>query len=196
MLHKNPNWKPTKKGETWQGYIRLFGKHDCPYSDKRGRVFKHRYIWWKEYGDSNLIMDKEVLHHKNRDKVDNRIENLEKMNVAKHNKIHFKKRTPEEIKRYRREWAIKNKNKLNKRKREKRQENLFEIRKKEAKYRECRREQENINQKRYRDKNKEIINLRKNIAYHTGIYPISKDLEELKKIKKQIAIRKAKKKKF
>ena len=57
--------------KTNKGYIRLSGKIECPYSDKRGRVFEHRYIWWKEYGEKNFIEKDEVIHHKNKEKGDN-----------------------------------------------------------------------------------------------------------------------------
>lgn len=113
MLNKIPNWKPTKKGETWQGYIKLFGKYDCPYSDKRGRVFEHRYVWWKHYGNSNVISKDELIHHINGIKSDNRIENLQKIISDTHNKIHSKHRTPEYKRDYKKRWAIKNRDKLN-----------------------------------------------------------------------------------
>jgi len=190
MLHKNQNWKQTKKYETWQGYIRLCNKYDCPYSDKRGRVFEHRHVWWKNYGNKDFIGKDETLHHKNGIKTDNRIENLQKVKRKEHPKLYVKL-SKEDIKEYRRNWARKNKDKLNERRRKRRRENLSETRKKESIYREKTRERQGINQNKYRREHRKLINLKNNIAYYTGVYPIGKNMEELEKIKE--AMRKSKK---
>lgn len=55
----------------------------------RGRYcYEHHFIYWKNTG--NLIGADEIIHHTNGDRRDNRIENLELMNVKKHNKLHSK----------------------------------------------------------------------------------------------------------
>jgi len=56
----------------------------------RGRyASEHTVVWWQNTG---YIIDtsKEMIHHKNRDKRDNRFENLEIMSRKKHNQLHFK----------------------------------------------------------------------------------------------------------
>ena len=115
MLHRPKNWKPSQRGETWQGYIRLTGKYDCPYSKSNGRVFEHVYVWWKNNKDP--IKLGECLHHINGNKKDNRIENLEKVTIDKHNKIHHKRRTVEEIKAYRKQWIVQHRDIINARRR-------------------------------------------------------------------------------
>jgi len=53
-----------------RGYVRLFGKVYHP----RGWMFEHRYVM--EQHLKRRLSPKEVVHHINRDKTDNRIENL------------------------------------------------------------------------------------------------------------------------
>ena len=60
---------------------------ECPYTFSNGRVHEHVYVWWKHNKDSP-ILENEVIHHKNGNILDNRIENLEKITRSKHSKIH------------------------------------------------------------------------------------------------------------
>jgi len=145
-----------------RGYIRLSGKYNCPYADKTGKVFEHRYIWWIKYGNENIITKADVIHHINGIKNDNRIENLQKVKLTEHAKLH-RKLTEEDKKRYKKDWGIKNKDKINERKRTRRKNNLKEIRSKESSYRKKNRHHMSLIQKRYRDKNKEKINLKKRL---------------------------------
>lgn len=48
--------------------------------------YKHRLKWWEEKG--KLPSEDEVVHHKNGDKTDNRIENLEIMKNSEHTVHH------------------------------------------------------------------------------------------------------------
>lgn len=169
MLHKDVNFKQSQKGETWQGYIRLFGKCDCPYAKTRGRVFEHVYVWWKNYGDSKPILKGELIHHINGNKKDNRIENLDKMTLAEHNKLHFCKRTPQYIKDYRKEWNRQNKLKNGKAIAEKRRL-LWKINHNNIKNKQHNYAKKNPNKirlwsKNYREKNREKINKRKKEDY-------------------------------
>jgi hypothetical protein len=51
--------------------------------------YEHHLVWWRSTGE--LIGDDEILHHKNGNKRDNRLENLKKVlraaHTAKHNRI-------------------------------------------------------------------------------------------------------------
>ena len=82
----NRNWKGGRIRSG--GYIRLSGKFDCPYLRKGDTVLEQYYVWWKHYGIQNPILRGELLHHKNENKTDNRIENLEKMEWNNHAKFH------------------------------------------------------------------------------------------------------------
>lgn len=59
---------------------------DHPMADKRGRVLEHRYKMAMFIGRSLTV--KEVVHHKNGDTKDNRIENLELMARGAHTEKH------------------------------------------------------------------------------------------------------------
>jgi hypothetical protein len=68
----SPAWKG---GRTKQhGYILLI-KYDHPNSDKRGRIFEHKYVMSEHLG--RPLLPEETVHHKNGLRDDNRIENLE-----------------------------------------------------------------------------------------------------------------------
>lgn len=52
----------------------------------------HRYLMEQQIG--RALTRNEVVHHKNGDKQDNRIENLEVMTLAEHTRLHAKGRKP------------------------------------------------------------------------------------------------------
>jgi len=72
MGHGNPFWKGGRFSDK-DGYVRVLA-HEHPNSDKNGRVFEHRLIMEKELG--RLLTSREVVHHLNGIKDDNRPENL------------------------------------------------------------------------------------------------------------------------
>ncbi len=77
-----------KKGfyKNADGYVILNGKYECPYSKKKGRVFEHIYIWWKN-NPNNPILLNECIHHINFKRDDNRIKNLKKMTINEHSSL-------------------------------------------------------------------------------------------------------------
>lgn len=56
-----------------------------------GQEFLHRQVWKDNFG---IIPQGFYVHHKNGNKVDNRISNLELMDKVKHGQMHFTNRIP------------------------------------------------------------------------------------------------------
>ena len=68
----NPAWKGGRKKDM-RGYI-LILKHSHPFADKKGYILEHRFIVEKMLG--HYLKQKEIVHHINKVKGDNRPENL------------------------------------------------------------------------------------------------------------------------
>ena len=77
---KGASWKGGRK-KTKKGYVMLL-KKGHPMADVSGYVMEHRYIMSEHLG--RLLLDDEVVHHKNGIKDDNRLENLELMTHREH----------------------------------------------------------------------------------------------------------------
>jgi len=57
---------------------------------------EHCYCWNMHHPDNKVTPKKtNLIHHKNENKLDNRIQNLEKVTIKKHNRDHLTKRRKE-----------------------------------------------------------------------------------------------------
>lgn len=87
---KHWHWNGGRHVET-NGYISVAVSYDSPFTsmrDKSGQVYEHRLVMAKHLGRS--LESNEEVHHKNHDKHDNRIENLELLDKRKHAFKHSK----------------------------------------------------------------------------------------------------------
>lgn len=96
-----PQSKQYKVRFTKDGYLRMYaGKH--PYANGRKEIYLHVMVM--EVAIGRQLDVTECVHHKNGDKLDNRLENLELMLHADHSRYHSKilsaLRTRSELGRY------------------------------------------------------------------------------------------------
>lgn len=76
----NPNWKGGRY-KTTDGYWKIL-KPNCLNTDKWGYILEHRFVMAEHL--ERPLLPKEIVHHLNGVKVDNRLENLAIMS-RKHN---------------------------------------------------------------------------------------------------------------
>lgn len=83
-----PGFKNRKSRIRGGGYWRIY-QPGHPRADQTGYVIEQRVIVEQHLG--RALRDDEIVHHKNHDKLDNRIENLQVMSHSEHAKIHGRK---------------------------------------------------------------------------------------------------------
>jgi hypothetical protein len=84
--HLAANWKGGRRIANQAGYIYVYAP-DHPCATKDGYVMEHRLV--AERAIDRFLTRKEVAHHRNGIKTDNRPENLEVMTITQHRKEHM-----------------------------------------------------------------------------------------------------------
>jgi SWI/SNF-related matrix-associated actin-dependent regulator of chromatin subfamily A-like protein 1 len=81
----NPNWRRgwTLSGD---GYRQMSGFHGHPMADHHGQIPEHRLVMATHLG--RHLTAEEVVHHRDGDRANNRLENLELMERKEHNRQH------------------------------------------------------------------------------------------------------------
>jgi len=90
-----PKRKSGKECNGWKGGTGVRNGYRWVYVGKYELMQEHRYVMEKYLG--RKLLKEEIIHHINRDKLDNRIENLEIVNRSSHMKIHIKEITEEQL---------------------------------------------------------------------------------------------------
>ncbi len=77
---KHPAWRG---GITYNEGYRYIFKPKHPQASKKGYIMEHRWVMEQTIGRL-LDVSNEIVHHRNGNKLDNRIDNLELMTRAQH----------------------------------------------------------------------------------------------------------------
>ena len=76
------------------GYVKVRVGCDHPLADPNGYAYEHLLVWCA--AGNPKPADGEVLHHRNEDKQDNRVSNLQIITRSDHNSEHLRRRARDE----------------------------------------------------------------------------------------------------
>jgi hypothetical protein len=94
----HPLWKGGEYTQEGRVFVQIpkEDRHLFPTIRKAGYV-RRSHLVWNQHNPSDQVRPGEIVHHRNEDKSDDRIENLEKMTQSEHCRLHFsgKPKSPE-----------------------------------------------------------------------------------------------------
>lgn len=82
----NPRWRGGERMLSGHGYVKVRVGIGHPLADPHGFAYEHHLVWVAA-GNAPLN-DDQTLHHRNHDKTDNRLGNLELMTTSEHSRLH------------------------------------------------------------------------------------------------------------
>jgi len=95
---RNGRWNADGRMLNEDGYVKIRVGRDHPLSDPNGYAYEHLVVWCAA-GNKRPGVD-ETLHHKNDDKTDNRLSNLELLTRPNHARIHAAERGRDDLGRF------------------------------------------------------------------------------------------------
>lgn len=88
LAENNGNWKGGRIFDSKNERVLVY-KPEHPFATKKGYVYEHRLIMEKHIG--RYLRKNELVHHKDNDRSNNNIENLEIMSWPQHMRHHITK---------------------------------------------------------------------------------------------------------
>ena len=71
------------------GYVKMRVGLDHPLADPNGYAFEHTLVWMTAYG---LVPEGHIIHHRDGNRTNNQLDNLELLTRAEHNRKHAPER--------------------------------------------------------------------------------------------------------
>lgn len=93
----HPRWNDARLLSS-QGYVLLRVGKGHLLADPNGYAYEHLVVWMS--AGKPAPADDEILHHRNEDKTDNRIRNLELLKRGDHNRLHNEQRERDSFERF------------------------------------------------------------------------------------------------
>jgi len=84
-ISEKAKMKIREKNHNWKGGVKMEDGYRCILIGKKKYIREHRLIWLRANGEIPKGM---IIHHINKNKLDNRIENLQMMTQSKHVILH------------------------------------------------------------------------------------------------------------
>lgn len=93
----HPRWNG-KRIISSHGYVKVRVGRGHPLADPNGYAYEHLIVWVA--AGNELPSSSEIIHHCNDDKTDNRLENLQLLTRAEHNRLHNQAKSRDHLGRF------------------------------------------------------------------------------------------------